>query len=689
MQLQETWLKDALQKLGYASLNPMQEKAVPAVLGNGKAVVSAPTASGKTLLALLKMADNFEKTGSKAVYIVPLRALASEKFEEFSQALSSFNMRVGISTGDLDSSSEDLHAFDVVVVTSEKMDSLTRHGAKWLDTVGLAVVDEAHLLNDYSRGATLEIVLTKLLRRGCSILALSATIPNAKEVAGWLAAQLVVSDYRPTKLVLGVCPGRRIDFADRSEKLGKGKVLDELVSKCLSGGARGASGQVLVFVNTRKKAEAAAGALKGVVEGFLDHDERKLLAALSEKALHSLQYPTKQCRMLSDCLRSGIAFHHAGIESAQRRLIEAGFKKDKAVKVIVCTTTLAMGIDYPASWVIVRDLKRFNGAYSEFIPALECAQMTGRAGRPRYDSAGTGVLVCAPDEVAEVKEKYVFGPLEDIESRLSSEPVLRTHCLALVASGYCKSFKELFEFFNDTFYAFHAGGSGELLGVVEKIVAELKEMDFVREKAALLFGTPLGKRVSELYVDPLSAHSLMQFIISGRKPREMGLLMELANATEMRPLVSVSRKEEQALFDEMEKSLDDFTLERALGDEFGIAKYKTAKVLAAWMNEETEDKVMSDYGLPPGILHGRVKIAEWLAYALRELAFTSNQTGTYSAAKAIERRLMHGVKEELLELCRIRGVGRVRARRLWNAGIKTAEEFRAAPKEKIKEVVKG
>ncbi len=717
MQLQETWVKDVLSKLGYNQLNPMQEKALPVVLGSEKTIVSTPTASGKTLLALLKMVDNFEKNKSKTVYIVPLRALASEKFDEFSRALAAFGMRVGISTGDFDSSSEELHAFDVVVVTSEKMDSLTRHRAKWLDEVGLAVVDEVHLLNDYSRGATLEIVLTKLLRRGCSLLALSATIPNARELAGWLAAKLVESDYRPVKLLLGVCNGRNIFFADHEEKLGKGKALDELVSKCLAGnggmrsveglgkagsqGSRGplgpsggsqgppSSGQALVFVNTRKKAEAGAEALKKTVEKFLAPEEKDSLSGLAEKVLRALPAPTRQCRRLAECLKSGVAFHHAGIESRQRRVIEDGFKNDQVIKLIVCTTTLAMGIDYPASWVIVRDLKRFTGAYSEFIPALEVAQMTGRAGRPRYDSVGCGVLVCSPDEVEDVKKKYVFGPLEKIESRLSFEPVLRMHCLALVASGNCRSFKELFEFFNTTFYAFQFGDTRELFGVVERMVAELKKMDFVREKNNLLFATPVGKRVSELYIDPLSAYSFVEFINSGQKTSADRLLLELANATEMRPLVSVKRSEEQKLFEEIEATLDDFTVEKILSDEAGLNKYKTAKVMSAWINEETEDRMMSEFGLPPGIVHGRMKIAEWLAYALRELAFLSNQTAVYSAAKILEKRMRHGVKEELLELCRIKGIGRVRARRLWNAGIKTLADYRAARKERIKEIMKG
>ena len=183
------------KELGFQRLNPLQEKALAeGLLEKERVVVSAPTASGKTLLALLKILDNFKKTKTKALYIVPLRALANEKFDEFSEKLSPHGLSIGISTGELDSSSEELYAFDVIIVTSEKMDSLLRHKAHWIQNVGLVVCDEVHLLGEDERGATLEVVLTKLFQQNCRLLCLSATIPNAIEIADWLEAKLIQSD---------------------------------------------------------------------------------------------------------------------------------------------------------------------------------------------------------------------------------------------------------------------------------------------------------------------------------------------------------------------------------------------------------------------------------------------------------------------------------------------------------------
>ncbi|MFH1056633.1 MAG: DEAD/DEAH box helicase [Candidatus Micrarchaeota archaeon] len=668
-------------QLGYSLLNPMQEKAVAeGLLSQERVVVSAPTASGKTLLAMMKILDNFKKTGTKSLYIVPLRALASEKHEEFVEKLSPHGMHVGIATGDLDSSSENLGAFDLLVVTSEKMDSLLRHNAKWIGQIGLAVCDEVHLMGDEGRGATVEIVLTKLLEKNVRLLCLSATIPNAIEMADWLEAKLIQSDYRPTPLHLGVFDGKKLELEGKTQKV---EGLQGLVEKALK---EKESAQALVFVSTRRNAEAFARELIPLASKKLGEKEKEECAWLSEKALKALGIPTEQCKALAECLKNGVAFHHAGLPSKQRRLIEIGFKKDRCLKAIVCTTTLAMGIDYPASWVIVKDLKRFNGAFSQLIPALECAQMTGRAGRPSFDKKGIGVLCCSPPEKDKVKEKYVFGPLEKIYSRLSSEPVLRSHVLALIATDYCNDFKSLYSFFKKTFFAFQYSDLEELYQLVEKIVFDLKEMDLVREKGTVLLATPIGKRISELYVDPVTGFKFAEFARKARK-NDFDYIMALQNASEAKPLLSVGAKEEVQLWDELYAITDDKDVEFLEGDFEAVEKFKSAKVLNAWVNEASEAQVFQDFSLPPGSLHSRVFNSEWLCYAMQEISFLLNQTTAYAKAKQLRKRIKHGVKEELLDLCRIKGIGRVRARKLYDAGVKDVEELKNRPRDEVKKIL--
>jgi helicase len=678
--------RELAKRLGYEKLNSMQEKAVAeGLLSEKNVVVSAPTASGKTLIALLAVADNFLKKKGKAVYIVPLRALAQEKYEEFSFALSQFECRVALSTGEFDDESSQLAESDVVVATSEKIDSLLRHKTPWLKEVSLVVCDEVHLLNDDERGPALEMALTRLRGCGARFICLSATVPNAEEIAGWLDALLVKSDYRPTKLNRGIYCGGVLQFEGmQAIEVNEKRALEEMIGMALD--ASGGSWQVLVFVSTRRNAEATAKALIPFVSARLSSEEKGILAELARKSLKTFQQPTAQCEALAECLRNGVAFHHAGLENAKRRIIEEGFKKDKAIKVIVCTTTLAMGIDYPASWVFLRDVKRFDGSASELISNLECQQILGRAGRPRYDEEGFAVVMCAEKDLRGVSEKYFSGPLEKIYSKLSSEPALRAHSLALLSSNACNSFNELFEFFNESFFAFQYGGAQALHAKIEGVVSQLQEMSFVRFKNGKLLATPLGRRVSELYVEPLTAYSLLSL---ARRPEEKSVfdyLFALCSATEMRPRLGVKRSEENALWEEMQAVLSDFALDWE-NDYAALSKFKTAKALNAWINEESEASLMEEFELPPGMLHSLRSNAEWLAYALQELAFLENRSREYLQAKTLRKRIVKGVKEELLPLTKFRGIGRVRARKLWKAGVRSEEAFKALSREELKALV--
>ncbi|HYA33457.1 MAG TPA: DEAD/DEAH box helicase, partial [Candidatus Bathyarchaeia archaeon] len=189
----------------FTELYPPQAEALDCGLLNGTSmVVATPTASGKTLLAEFAMLNSIGK-GGKCLYIVPLKALASEKFDRFSLFAAS-GVRVGISTGDYDVRDDNLGRNDIIVTTSEKADSLLRNNVTWMQTLTVIVADEVHLLDSTDRGPTLEVTLTKLriLNPTAQILALSATVSNSDEMASWLGAQLVRSDWRPVALHEGL-----------------------------------------------------------------------------------------------------------------------------------------------------------------------------------------------------------------------------------------------------------------------------------------------------------------------------------------------------------------------------------------------------------------------------------------------------------------------------------------------------
>ncbi len=199
-------LYDAIAAAGVTGLRPSQVKAVEAGLLDGKnLLVCTPTASGKTLIAELAAVSAILNRKGKAVYVVPLKALATEKYNDFKKRYGSF-IRVGLSIGDLDSSDPYLADYDLIICTAEKLDSLIRHHAPWIRMVAVVIIDEIHVLNDPGRGPTLEILITILrqLLPKVQLLALSATIGNPEELAAWLGAELVVDTWRPVRLHQGV-----------------------------------------------------------------------------------------------------------------------------------------------------------------------------------------------------------------------------------------------------------------------------------------------------------------------------------------------------------------------------------------------------------------------------------------------------------------------------------------------------
>jgi replicative superfamily II helicase/transcriptional regulator with XRE-family HTH domain len=406
LELPERIKKDYIES-GITELNPPQRKAVDAGLMEGQdMIVASPTASGKTFIAELAMVNQVKKEGGKAVYIVPLKALASEKYEDFSERYE--DLDVMMSVGDRDESGDYLETADIVIVTSEKLDSMLRHNPSWIHEINLVVTDEIHLLTSPNRGPTLEVTLTRLRDLlDFQMLGLSATISNSSELADWLNAKLVESDYRPVELKEGIMEGNEIEFFPEDYqiessnetnnessgfKTGKEIVEDEekqeeveteevfiddkhgrptsnLVENTLE-----IDKQAIIFCSSRKGAEKSSDRCAKVTEPDLSRNEKQELKEYAEKIKNVLGNPTSQCKRLAENVAKGSAFHHAGLVNEQRKLVEEAFKKG-LIRTVSATPTLAAGVNLPAYRVIMRDLKRYTGQGMDWIPVLEYEQM--------------------------------------------------------------------------------------------------------------------------------------------------------------------------------------------------------------------------------------------------------------------------------------------------------------------------
>lgn len=673
----ETALRQAIKAQGITELYPPQQEALPLVMEGHNVVLSVPTASGKTLVAYLAILDAALR-GKKSLYIVPLRALASEKWEGL-QPFRDLGVRVGISTGDLDQASSHLANYDIVICTSEKADSLLRHGASWLNDVEIVVADEIHLINDYSRGPTLEMVLTRLrvMNPDLQVIALSATIRNADAIAAWLQARLVQSEWRPVPLKEGVFYDNTIYFLDGTEKtvIGEGRT-EPLVTDILE-----EEGQALVFVNSRRSAQRYARKLMKAVDPFLGSERAELQKAAED--IRSSEDATEIGKQLAECLEHGVAFHHAGLLHRHRTLIESLFRQ-RILKCIVATPTLAAGVNTPARRVIMQHIYRYSREAGCMvpIPLMEVKQAMGRAGRPGYDAVGEAVLLAKSQEDKQrLIEEYLMGEVEPVYSKLGSEPSLRTHVLALIATNFAVTRDEILAFLARTFAAYQAGTVPE--DTVEDILLFLEENGFIA-RSGIWKATLFGQKTSGLYLDPLSALKMREALEAGRGS-DFGYLHAICATPDMRCLYLAKRDQwvEEKL--EQEKLLLAPPLPMSPDYEWFLAEVKTAALLHDWIEEKHEDAIVQRYNVGPGDIRSKVEIAEWLLYALRELARQFNFQAVTPLTNLI-MRVTYGCREELLNLVQLRGIGRVRARALYTAGFQSVNDLRGVSVERLARV---
>jgi len=674
-----------IENSGIREFYPPQALAVNKGVLEGKSLVLAiPTAAGKTFIAELAMVKSILQTGGRCLYVAPLKALASEKFEEFKEKYAPLGIKVGIATGDLDSPSRFLNRYQILIATAEKVDSLLRSRAQWLiNSLNVAIFDEIHFINDDSRGPTLEILIARIkqLNPKIQILGLSATVQNADEIAGWLSAELAFSQWRPVPLKEGVYYNERIVFnnhgvrevrEETSEDLGK-LALDTLRGK----------GQVLVFVNSRRSAQAASRLLCGSVANVLKQEELQELKNIAKELLGSPSETTKVCRKLSEVVVNGVAFHHAGLRPQQRKTIEDCFKQN-LIKVICSTPTLAAGVNLPARRVILRDYKRYEaGLGAAFIPASEYKQCAGRAGRPQYDEFGEAVIMAKTfSESSVLFERYINASPEPVISKLGNESALRMHVLASIAGGYVHDINGMFEFISHTFLSYQKL-TGNLIELISRIFDFLEREGFIEKNGFRYIATEFGQCISRLYIDPLSGIILrngLKKIEAGKSFSSIGL-MHLICCTPDYDLMNVGKSD----YEEIERFGDTCEDELIVTEDdipqledlyFYLASLKTTFMLTQWLEEEKEEIICDRFNVGPGDIHRFVESMQWLLHGTGIIAELFKFRKLTFVLEDLKTRVQYGIREELLELVRLKGVGRVRARQLYNNGYKKLSDLK-------------
>ena len=682
---------DFLTSEGFEKLYEPQAYSVDAGILDGTSVlVSAPTASGKTLIAMLGMLSHLPKHKSKIVYLSPLRALAAEKFTEFKK-LEKINLgrkiKVGISTGDFDSVEDKLENSDILVLTNEKMDALMRFGQSWISEIGLVIVDEIHLIGDEGRGPTLEMVLTRLksglIGKIPQIIALSATITNSDELAEWLDCEHVESTWRPVPLSEAVYDDFSVTNQDRETY---DVSFDYVGSSTIGLGVDSVKngGQGLLFANTRTSAAKLAVDSGPPIEKTLSKDELNELLKISKKILANNEH-TQLVKKLAFVVKQGVAFHHAGLNQKCREIIENEFRSGK-IKLLSATPTLAAGVNLPARRVVISSVLRYNSQYGGNVPisVLEYKQLCGRAGRPQYDDEGESIIIGKNNQEL-LLERYVDGEPEPIESKIITPRSLRIHLLSLIVTSPSITEDKIYEFFSETL-----GGTQTDDDIIELHLENAKtfllDEEFILEDDGGFLATRFGQKVSRLYIDPMTARDFrnaIEYDIVKGGEHTFGFLHLVTTCDEFYPTFDLRQKDLEKASIVIENNRQ--TLIRIIEEEDCS---RSLLALDLWTNEGTEVNLSEELGIESGDMHRMAETAEWLVYSLRELSREFRREDLVKELDILRKRIVYGIKHELIDLVRIRNVGRVRARILYKNGYKNRTALKKTPLEKLAEIDK-
>jgi len=688
-----------LQSDGLSELYPPQAECIEKGLFDDKKsfLISIPTASGKTLIAMLAVLSHISKHKTKVVYLSPLRALASEKFEEFKKleklALDR-KIKVAISTGDSNSSDNKLDDADVIILTNETMDANMAFERDWIYEIGLVISDEIHLIGDSTRGPTLEMILTRLVtgflgKTPPKIIGLSATISNSNELAEWLKCELVESEWRPVPLVEAVYSNHTIMTSQDSE-YSEGNLNEKRESRhtkpAIGLGLETIENgdQCLIFTMTRKSSVATATEAGINVVKTLVENQKKELQKISKKILpKDNEDETKLIKKLADTVKNGTAFHHAGLDQRCRTIIETEFRNGH-IKLLTSTPTLAAGVNLPARRVVIPSVMRYTQNGLDKISILEYKQMCGRAGRPQYDNEGESILI-AKGSPYDFIEHYIDGEPEPLESQiLEEDSSLRIHLLSLIKTSSVFdpiSKEKISKFFSHTFGGYQIDDDDNLEEKISKQLKKLKEYDMIIGEDSFK-PTKFGEKVFWLRIDPKTAFEITGYIenyVQGAK-HTFGVLHMITNLPEFYPQIPydvneiIIKNEHEKLYTE-QKFQDDNC-------------FKSLLILHYWIDAMTFSDMSNNFDAEPGDIFYMQQNAGQLAYAVREIArYWKNQI-LVDELDIIRKRIRYGVPEKYLELVEIKNVGRVRAKNLYHAGLRTRQSLKDVSLENLSKIDK-
>lgn len=670
-------------------LNTLQLKAVNefGVLNGRSLLVVAPTTSGKTMIGELA-AIQAVTSGKKAAFLLPYRALVNEKFEEFMARYAAAGLRVVRCSGDATDGIGPVLAgrYDLGFFTYETFLNLALGSPRLLNQLGLVVVDEGQFITDPHRGITVELIFSLLLRarqRGIQpqLVILSAVIGNLNSFDRWLDVPLLVSRVRPVPLIEGVLDRRGtfqyvdVDGSTKTETLlqpdkivqRRDKPSSQDVIVPLAQYLVGQGEKLLVFRNMR-----------GPAQGCAKYLAKELYLGPATAVLNALptQDLTGASQDLRECLVGGTAFHSTNLLRAEREAVEKGYRsRDGGIHALVSTTTLAAGINTPASTVVLAE-NEFVGEDGRKFTVAEYKNMAGRAGRLGFNEIGKAIILAeTPMERAQLFQRYVLGVPEDVKSSFQQHD-LPTWTLRLLSQVRGVRADEIPGLLVNTFGGYSASRANpQWVALVERDVAalidRLLQAGLAEREGILIHLTLLGKACgasSLSFESSLRLVELMGRLDAARTP-PLHMLALVQVLDEMDAVYTPVMKKGQSEAVRVAEAAQRFgqhmpqALQRYCQNQFEFwARCKRAALLHDWIEGTTVDVLEKHYSTTPfggAIGYGNIiGIADSTRFHMRSAhqilsTLLPNQPEFLQGLDEILQRLEFGLPSAVLPLTRL------------------------------------
>lgn len=631
--------------------NPAQKAVIESGYLEDKSnyIISIPTASGKTVLGILPALKTI-LNGGKAIYAAPLLSIQNEKVKEF-KAFEEHGIKVGKHPSNSDLS----------VMVFESFDALTRFSWNVLREVDTLIIDEFHMIGEYSRGPTLESAITraKIINPSLRIIALSATLKNIDEIEQWLDGKTVEHNYRPVPL------NKEVLDAEMFNTKNKNDVIVKIVEKAIEDNS-----QALSFVSTRRFTESLATYVAKKIDKKTTKEQKQKFKQVADKLLEVPKkkgsLPTTTCLKLAEAAEKGVVFHHAGLFNEQKEIIEDEFRKGN-ILMITATPSLMYGVNLPSKYVVIRDHTRWTSNGPASIPVFDYEQMSGRAGRPQYDDVGYSYLVAKTmDEAFDLEARYVNGEIELTNSKLiDNKDAIYKQIIAQIASSLSKNLDDLNDFFGKTLYGFQMKNNpsmsmfaqDSLNWELESALEFLLQNGIIRATPEGLKTTDFGNLIAKSNYAVETAVKIKEYVSTMEKLNPAEMIYALAETPDL-PLISFKgRKSKDPVRDKLSEC-GLFTVD--IGN-----PEATAVSLIEWIDERNEYEIENAYN----VYSASTRRSAYEASRLVKFAKNTLEVlGNYSNLKDMDylsARLYYGVKEDIIPLVvGVKRLGRKRARLL-------------------------